>query len=99
MNDTDRLLFHALASFQDENDEENCVVLINGRRFKYKNNVVVFDNPKKALAAVRSAIDRYFWSARTCRFTPRDVEDWIQRSVILVPPEDYYRAKRKMRNK
>lgn len=98
MNSIEEKLFRMAGNCQDEEEEENCVALINGRRFKYKSNTTVFDNPRKALNAIRSAIDRYFWGSRT-RFSREDLEDWIKRYVVLVPPEEYFKAKRKMRNK
>jgi len=85
-------------AYYDDKDQNNCVVLINGRRFKLKSNVVVFESEKKALAALRNAAWRWFrWHNRIADFDEW-FDKWIEERVVFVPPEDYYRFKRKMRN-
>jgi len=91
--DEDRI-FRALSMFADERTKENCVVIVNGRRFKPKNNMGVFDNEKQAKAAVKRYIDRYVtipWGRYHI------IDEWIEKYVVCISPEEYYRTKRKMR--
>lgn len=76
----------------NESDEENCVILVNGHRFRQRGNVVVFDNPRQALKILKNSMWRY----RTVALD-KMLDKWIAERVTFVPPEYYYRFKRKLR--
>lgn len=82
--------------YTDERDEQNCVMLINGKRFKQKKNVVVFDSEAAALKVLRTSAWRWFrWNRRMNNFD-KMLEKWIEDRVSFIPVEDYYRFKRKL---
>lgn len=84
--------------YHDEKDEKNCIMLINGKRFKLRSNVIIFETPTKAITALRNAMYKHFRWRRTSysNFT-KFFDKWVEERVVLVSPEDYYRAKRKIR--
>jgi hypothetical protein len=83
-------------AYVNEKDEYDCVMLINGKRFKYKSNVVVFESEAKALKVLRGSAWRWFrWNKRMPNFE-NVFEEWVKERVSFVPAEDYYRFKRKL---
>lgn len=84
--------------YTNEKDKENCVVLINGKRFRLRSNVVVFENKGKALVALRNLAWRYVrWHSNIAGSFDAAFDKWVEKRVIFVSPEEYYRFKRKMR--
>ena len=78
------------SAYENENDEENCVVLINGKRFKYKTNVVVFESEARALKVLRNSAWRWFrWNQRVPNFD-EVFDKWVEERVSFVPAENYY---------
>ena len=89
--------FDSFASgYTDERDEQNCIMLINGKRFKQKRNVVVFESEAAALKVLRVAAWRWFrWNRRVANFDEL-FEKWVEDRVMCIPVEEYYRFKRKL---
>jgi hypothetical protein len=85
-------------NYINEKDQDNCVMLVNGKRFKQRSNIVVFESQAKALNALRNAMHKHFrWRRDSYRNFMNAFEAWVEERVVFVSPEEYYRAKRKMR--
>ena len=99
MTDNSFAALDKLSSFYiNENEEKDCILLINGKRLRQKNNVVVFESPAQALATLKRLMGRhYMWVNYTNEKFMQIFTAWVDARVVLVSPEEYYRGKRKMR--